>query len=98
LLRYITIIINNNNNNHYCYYYLIGNDDALKLVPALELNLDIAVEYIAEDELVEVTPTKVVLMMMVIIIMIRMMKNNLSYLSKIDEGDDVLSPFLSSLS
>jgi len=37
-----------------------GNDDALKLVPALELNLDIAVEYIAEDELVEVTPTKVV--------------------------------------
>ena len=39
--------------------YLIGNDDALKLVPALELNLDIAVEYIAEDELVEVTPTKV---------------------------------------
>jgi len=37
----------------------IGNDDALKLVPALELNLDIAVEYIAEDELVEVTPTKV---------------------------------------
>ena len=25
----------------------------------MELNLDIAVEYIAEDELVEVTPTKV---------------------------------------
>lgn len=36
-----------------------GADEAIKLVPSLELNLDIAVEYIAEDELVEVTPTKV---------------------------------------
>jgi GTP-binding protein len=36
-----------------------GSDDTVKLVPALELNLDIAVEYIQEDELVEVTPTKV---------------------------------------
>lgn len=36
-----------------------GSDDAIKLVPPLELNLDIAVEYIAEDELVEVTPTKI---------------------------------------
>lgn len=33
-----------------------GSDDAIKIVPALELNLDIAVEYIQEDELVEVTP------------------------------------------
>ncbi len=36
-----------------------GSDDTTKLVPPLELNLDIAVEYIAEDELVEVTPTKI---------------------------------------
>eukprot|EP01032_Pedospumella_encystans_P037298 gene37298-42242_t len=36
-----------------------GSDDTIKLVPPLELNLDIAVEYIAEDELVEVTPTKI---------------------------------------
>lgn len=36
-----------------------GSDDAIKLVPPLELNLDLAVEYIAEDELVEVTPTKI---------------------------------------
>jgi GTP-binding protein len=36
-----------------------GNDDAVKIVPPLELNLDIAVEYIAEDELVEVTPTQI---------------------------------------
>ncbi len=36
-----------------------GNDDNIKLVPPLELNLDIAVEYIQEDELVEVTPTKI---------------------------------------
>ena len=36
-----------------------GSDDAVKLVPSLELNLDIAVEYIQEDELVEVTPTKI---------------------------------------
>ena len=36
-----------------------GNDDTVKIVPPLELNLDIAVEYIQEDELVEVTPTQV---------------------------------------
>lgn len=36
-----------------------GSDDTVKIVPPLELNLDIAVEYIADDELVEVTPTKI---------------------------------------
>jgi GTP-binding protein len=36
-----------------------GSDDTVKLTPPLELNLDIAVEYIQEDELVEVTPTQV---------------------------------------
>ena len=36
-----------------------GSDDTIKIVPPLELNLDIAVEYIQEDELVEVTPTKI---------------------------------------
>lgn len=36
-----------------------GSDDNIKIVPPLELNLDIAVEYVQEDELVEVTPTKV---------------------------------------
>lgn len=36
-----------------------GSDDSIKLTPPLELNLDIAVEYIQEDELVEVTPSKV---------------------------------------
>lgn len=36
-----------------------GSDDNVKLTPPLELNLDVAVEYIAEDELVEVTPSKV---------------------------------------
>jgi GTP-binding protein len=36
-----------------------GSDDMVQVVPAMELNLDIAVEYIQADELVEVTPTKV---------------------------------------
>lgn len=36
-----------------------GSDDKSVVIAPLELNLDIAVEYIAEDELVEVTPTKV---------------------------------------
>lgn len=36
-----------------------GSDDKSSVIPPLELNLDIAVEYIQEDELVEVTPTKV---------------------------------------
>lgn len=39
-----------------------GSDDTVKLTPPLELNLDIAVEYIQDDELVEVTPTKVRMM------------------------------------
>jgi GTP-binding protein len=34
-------------------------DEFVKISPTLELNLDLAVEYIQEDELVEVTPTKV---------------------------------------
>ena len=33
-----------------------GNDEAMRLVPARELNLEYAVEFINEDELVEVTP------------------------------------------
>lgn len=36
-----------------------GSDDNVQVVPPLELNLDIAVEYIQSDELVEVTPSKV---------------------------------------
>ncbi len=39
-----------------------GADDKAGVIPPMELNLDIAVEYIAEDELVEVTPTKVRMM------------------------------------
>lgn len=39
-----------------------GSDDTVKLTPPLELNLDIAVEYIQDDELVEVTPTKIRMM------------------------------------
>lgn len=36
-----------------------GSDETIKISPPLELNLDIAVEYIQEDELVEVTPTQI---------------------------------------
>jgi GTP-binding protein len=36
-----------------------GAEGIATIAPPLELNLDIAVEYIAEDELVEVTPTKI---------------------------------------
>ncbi len=36
-----------------------GSDDALKLTPPRELSLEIAIEYVAEDELVEITPTKI---------------------------------------
>lgn len=36
-----------------------GSDENIKLTPPVEMNLDLAVEYIQEDELVEVTPTKV---------------------------------------
>lgn len=39
-----------------------GSDDTVKVIPPMEMNLDIAVEYIAEDELVEVTPTKIRMM------------------------------------
>merc|ERR1711871_1916162 len=36
-----------------------GSDDNVQVVPPLELNLDIAVEYIQSDELVEVTPNHI---------------------------------------
>ncbi len=35
-----------------------GSDDALRLVPPIQLSLEKAIEFIAEDELVEVTPKK----------------------------------------
>ncbi len=36
-----------------------GSDDALNLTPPRKLTLESAIEYVAEDELVEVTPTKI---------------------------------------
>ena len=36
-----------------------GKDDAILLTPPIELTLEYAVEFIAEDELVEVTPLSI---------------------------------------
>ena len=36
-----------------------GKDDAILLTPPIELTLEFAVEFIADDELVEVTPTSI---------------------------------------
>ncbi|MDQ6970547.1 MAG: translational GTPase TypA, partial [Mariprofundus sp.] len=36
-----------------------GKDDAIDLVPALNLSLERAIEFIADDELVEITPTSI---------------------------------------
>ena len=36
-----------------------GSDDALRLVPPLQMSLEKAIEFIAEDELVEVTPLNI---------------------------------------
>ena len=36
-----------------------GKDDAILLTPPIELNLEYAVEFIADDELVEVTPESI---------------------------------------
>jgi len=36
-----------------------GTDDALKLIPPRKLTLETAIEYVANDELVEITPTKI---------------------------------------
>jgi len=36
-----------------------GTDDALKLTPPREMTLELAIEYVGDDELVEVTPTKI---------------------------------------
>ena len=36
-----------------------GSDDALRLVPPIEFSLEKAIEFIAEDELVEVTPKNI---------------------------------------
>jgi GTP-binding protein len=36
-----------------------GTDEAVRLVPAVQLSLEAAVEFIAEDELVELTPKSI---------------------------------------
>lgn len=36
-----------------------GSDDALRLVPPLQMSLEQSIEFIADDELVEVTPTNI---------------------------------------
>ena len=36
-----------------------GTDEAVRLVPPIQLNLEYAVEFIADDELVEVTPQSI---------------------------------------
>ena len=36
-----------------------GSDDALRLVPPIQLSLEKAIEFISEDELVEVTPKNI---------------------------------------
>ena len=36
-----------------------GTDEAVRLVPPVELNLEYAVEFIDDDELVEVTPKSI---------------------------------------
>ena len=36
-----------------------GNDEAMRLVPPRDLNLEYAIEFINEDELVEVTPAAI---------------------------------------
>ncbi len=36
-----------------------GSDDALRLVPPLQMSLEKAIEFIAEDELVEITPKNI---------------------------------------
>ena len=36
-----------------------GTDDALKLTPPRKLTLETAIEYVSDDELVEVTPSKI---------------------------------------
>ncbi len=36
-----------------------GTDEAVRLVPPIQLSLEYAVEFIADDELVEVTPSSI---------------------------------------
>ena len=36
-----------------------GTDEAVRLIPAVQLSLESAVEFIAEDELVELTPKSI---------------------------------------
>jgi GTP-binding protein len=36
-----------------------GTDEAVRLVPAIQMSLEYAVEFIDEDELVEVTPQSI---------------------------------------
>ena len=51
--------INESNEKHLSNTRASGSDDALRLVPPLQMSLEKAIEFIAEDELVEVTPKNI---------------------------------------
>ena len=53
------IAINVCNEKHLTNTRASGSDDALRLVPPVQMSLEQAIEFIAEDELVEVTPKNI---------------------------------------
>ena len=53
------ISINVCNEKHLTNTRASGSDDALRLVPPVQMSLEKAIEFIAEDELVEVTPKNI---------------------------------------
>jgi GTP-binding protein len=53
------IVVNVCKRKHVTNIRAVGNDDALRLVPPIKMNLEAALEFISDDELVEVTPRSV---------------------------------------
>ena len=59
-----------------------GSDDALRLVPPIQMSLEKAIEFIQDDELVEITPKS-----------IRLRKKNFGYKKKEKEQIEINNNF-----
>lgn len=53
------IVVNATKNKKLTNVRASGSDEALTMVPILDINLEKAIEYIKDDEYVEITPTKI---------------------------------------
>ena len=53
------LVVNATRTKQLTNFRVSGKEDAIKITPAIQLTLEYAVEFIADDELVEITPKSI---------------------------------------